>query len=44
MLAEARQYHTLVSHVWMLAPGLAMVPVLLGYVLAADALVEKAGN
>ena len=44
MLAEARQYHTLVSHVWMLAPGLAMVPVLLGYLLAADTFLEKAGN
>src|SRR5665811_1959330 len=31
MLAEARQYYSLVSHGWMLAPGLATVPVLLGY-------------
>ena len=29
MLAEARQYHTLVAHPWMLAPGLATVPLLL---------------
>lgn len=40
MLAEARQYHTLVTHAWMLAPGLATVPVLLGYLRVADALME----
>jgi peptide/nickel transport system permease protein len=44
MLAEARQYHTLVSHAWMLAPGLAIVPILLGYLLAADTLLEEAPN
>jgi peptide/nickel transport system permease protein len=38
MLAEARQYHVLTSHPWLLAPGLAAVPVLLGYLLLADAL------
>jgi len=41
MLAEAQQYHALVEHWWMLAPGLAIIPVLLGYLLLADALLEK---
>jgi len=41
MLAEARQYHALVAHGWMLAPGLAMIPVLLGYLLLADTLLEN---
>jgi len=41
MLAEARQYHALVSHGWMLAPGLATVPVLLGYLILADTLLER---
>jgi peptide/nickel transport system permease protein len=40
MLAEARQYHTLVAHTWMLAPGLATVPLLLGYLALADILLE----
>ena len=40
MLAEARQYHTLVSHAWMLAPGLATIPLLLGYLMLADSLLE----
>ena len=43
MLAEARQYHTLVSHTWMLAPGLATVPLLLGYLTLADILLEGRG-
>jgi peptide/nickel transport system permease protein len=41
MLAEAQQYHALVAHGWMLAPGLAIIPVLLGYLLLADTLLEK---
>jgi peptide/nickel transport system permease protein len=41
MLAEAQQYHALVEHWWMLAPGLAIIPVLLDYLLLADALLEK---
>ena len=41
MLAEARQYHTLVSHAWMLAPGLASVPLLFGYLRLADILLER---
>ena len=40
MLAEARQYHTLIAHPWMLAPGLAAVPFLLGYLTLADILLE----
>jgi peptide/nickel transport system permease protein len=40
MLAEARQYHALVLHPWLLAPGLAAIPVLLGYLLLADTLTE----
>ena len=43
MLAEASQYHVLVSHAWMLAPGLAAVPVLLGYLVLADTLLERTG-
>jgi peptide/nickel transport system permease protein len=38
MLAEARQYHALVGHPWLLAPGLAAIPVLLGYLILADVL------
>jgi peptide/nickel transport system permease protein len=40
MLAEARQYHALVSHPWLLAPGLALIPVLLAYLVLADALLD----
>jgi peptide/nickel transport system permease protein len=41
MLAEARQYHTLIAHPWMLAPGLATIPLLLGYLTLADILLER---
>jgi peptide/nickel transport system permease protein len=41
MLAEARQYHALISHTWMLAPGFATVPLLLGYLTLTDILIEK---
>jgi peptide/nickel transport system permease protein len=44
MLAEARQYHTLISHPWMLAPGLALIPLLLGYLILADILLERTGS
>ena len=44
MLAEAQQYHALVAHGWMLAPGLAIIPVLLGYLLLADTLLESRGQ
>ncbi len=43
MLAEARQYHALITHTWMLAPGLATVPLLLGYLTLADILLERPG-
>src|SRR4030095_5205865 len=41
MLAEARQYHSLISHTWLLAPGLAIVPLLLGYLTLADTLLDR---
>jgi len=41
MLAEARHYHALVEHAWMLAPGLATVPLILGYTSLADMLAER---
>jgi len=41
MLADARQYHSLVSHAWMLAPGAATFAVLLAFVVLADLLGEK---
>jgi peptide/nickel transport system permease protein len=40
MLAEARRYHVLLSHAWMLAPGVAVIPVLLGFVVLADQLID----
>jgi hypothetical protein len=40
MLAEARQYHILIAHPWILAPGLASVPLLLGYLTLADVQLE----
>jgi peptide/nickel transport system permease protein len=44
MLAEARQYHVIVSHAWMLSPGIAVVPVLLGFVLLADQFIDNRTN
>jgi len=41
MLAEARQYHALVEHPWLLAPGLAAIPVLFGYSILADMLAPE---
>lgn len=41
MLADAREYHVMVSHPWLLAPGLAAIPILLAWLLLADALLEK---
>ena len=38
MLAEARQYHALVAHAWMLAPAFATIPILFAYSALADAL------
>lgn len=39
MLADARQYHAVVLHPWLLAPGVAAIPVLVGYLLLADTLI-----
>jgi len=41
MLSEARQYHVLTGHPWLLAPGIAAVPALLGYLLLAEALSSR---
>ncbi|MBS1858716.1 MAG: ABC transporter permease [Acidobacteria bacterium] len=41
MLAEARQYFALVDHAWLLAPGLLLIPLLLGYFLLADRWVDR---
>ncbi len=41
MLAEARQYHALILHPWLLAPALAVIPVLLAYLVLADALIGR---
>jgi peptide/nickel transport system permease protein len=41
MLSEGMQYHALVSHPWLLAPGFATVAVLLAYLKVADALAER---
>lgn len=40
MLAEGMQYQAIVSHSWLLIPGFAMIPVLLGYLMLADAVLE----
>jgi peptide/nickel transport system permease protein len=40
MLAEGMQYHAMVSHPWLLLPGLATIPVLLGYLILADLVLE----
>jgi peptide/nickel transport system permease protein len=44
MLAEARQYNALTEHPWLLAPGLAAIPVLLGYLILADLLARSNVN
>lgn len=41
MLASLQQYHVLASYWWMCIPGLALIPVFLGYFLLANALQEK---
>jgi peptide/nickel transport system permease protein len=41
MLSEARQYHALVSHAWLLAPGFAAMPIFFGYLILADTLLER---
>ena len=40
MLAEARQYHSLILHPWLLAPGVAALPILLGYLILGDELLD----
>ena len=40
MLTEASQYHALILHRWLLAPGVAAIPVLLGFLLLADILLD----
>ncbi len=42
MLASLQQYHVLASYWWMFLPGLALVPIFLGYYALADALQERA--
>jgi peptide/nickel transport system permease protein len=42
MLATLQQYHVLVSYWWMWAPGFAVIPVFLSYLLLASALQETA--
>jgi len=41
MLSEARQYHALVSHPWLLAPAFATIPILMAYLVLADQLLER---
>jgi peptide/nickel transport system permease protein len=41
MLSDARHYDALVLHPWLLAPGVAAIPVLLGYFIAADILMRS---
>jgi peptide/nickel transport system permease protein len=41
MLASLQEYHVLASYWWMLLPGLALVPVFLGYQLLGEALRER---
>jgi peptide/nickel transport system permease protein len=44
MLAEARQYFAVVSHSWLLAPGIVLIPLLFGYFVLADSLVAGGGG
>src|SRR5579884_1760298 len=41
MLAQAQQYHVLISYWWMLLPGLAPIPVFLAYHSLGEALQER---
>jgi peptide/nickel transport system permease protein len=43
MLASLQQYSVLVSYWWMWAPGFAVIPVFLGYLLLSNALQAKGG-
>lgn len=40
MLAEGMEYHAMVSHPWLLVPGLATIPVLLSYLILTDLVLE----
>ena len=44
MLADARQFHSLIQHPWLLAPALFLAPVLFGYICLADALTDHKGG
>jgi peptide/nickel transport system permease protein len=44
MLSEARQYHALVAHPWMLAPAFAAIPILFAYMIVADQFLEDSLN
>jgi peptide/nickel transport system permease protein len=45
MLAQGMQYHAVVSHSWLLLPGIVTVPVLLGYLVLTDmVLVPNCGD
>jgi peptide/nickel transport system permease protein len=44
MLADARQFHALLEHPWLLAPALFLIPVLFGYLTLADTLNEGYGG
>jgi len=44
MLAEGLQYHAMVSHPWMLLPGLATIQVLLSYLILADFVLEPSSG
>ncbi len=44
MLAEGLQYHAMVSHAWLLAPGLATIPILMAYLVLADWIQEDTGT
>jgi peptide/nickel transport system permease protein len=43
MLAPLQQYHVLASYWWMWAPGLALVPVFIGYFALSEALQARVG-
>lgn len=40
ILTEARQYHALVTHPWMLAPGFLSIPLVLCFFVLADSLMQ----
>jgi peptide/nickel transport system permease protein len=40
MLAEGMQYHVVISHIWLLLPGIMTIPVLLGYLMLTDMVLE----